>query len=210
MFGLELTPAVNVEVEGQRRLCFDMEARPLGWYAGDFNHKEVTMISSAWVDDPEGTMETQVLTKRDDSAVRMVKEFLKRYDEADIVVGHYIRGFDLPLLNATCLDLGLPPLSSKMSHDTKGDLVKLHGLSKSMENLGALLGLVHPKVHMNMQNWRQANRLMPEGIEYARIRCEGDVLENIELRAVLLERGYLSAPKLWSSGGSGHVPQYHA
>ena len=70
-------------------LCFDMEARPLGWFGGDFTHKEVTMISSAWVDHPQ-TMHTYILTKRDGSGVRMVKEFLKRYDAADIVVGHYI------------------------------------------------------------------------------------------------------------------------
>jgi len=201
-------PALEVTLDPQKTLCFDMEARPLGWFGGDFTHKEVTMISSAWVDDPEGTMKTTVLTKRDGSGVRMVKAFLKRYDEADIVVGHYIRGFDLPLLNFTCLDLGLPPISAKLSHDTKGDLAKLHGLSKSMENLGGLLGLSRSKVRMHMQDWRQANRLTPEGIEEARVRCEGDVLENIELRAVLLERGFLSPPRLWSPGSGSAAPRY--
>jgi len=126
----------TVSTDAPRILCFDMEARPLGWYGGDFTHKEVTMISSAWIDDPEGTMKTFILTKRDGSGRKMAEAFLRRYNQADIVVGHYLRGFDLPLLNSTCLDLGLPPLKPIRVQDTKGDLLKLHGLSKSMENLG--------------------------------------------------------------------------
>jgi DNA polymerase elongation subunit (family B) len=191
-------------------LCFDMEARPLGWFGGDFTHKEITIISSAWVTDPEGTMETHALSKKDGSGLKMVEAFIKRYDEADIVMGHYIRGFDLPLLNAAAFDLGLRPISDKRSQDTKGDLFKLGGLSKSMENMGGLLGLTHPKVNMNAQNWRLANRLLPDGVEYAIVRCEGDVLENVELWNKLRTRGYLSPPKIWTPSASGSQPKYHA
>jgi len=191
-------------------LAFDMEARPLGWYGGDFTHKEVTMISSAWTTDPEGSMETYALNKKSGSGLSMVKMFLKRYNEADIVMGHYIRGFDLPLLNSSCLDLGLPPLSPKRAQDTKGDLVRLHGLSKSMQNLGGLLNLDAPKIGMTAQDWRRANRLTPEGIEFARVRCEGDVIENIELWQILKDRGYLSPPRLWTPGDGGRGQPYHA
>lgn len=190
-----------------RILDFDIESRPLGWYGGIFVHQEVTVISSAWTDDPEGTMQTNYLTKRAGSAERMFKAFVKRYNEADIVAGHYIRGFDLPHINWGLAEFGLPILGPKLTHDTKGALVKMHGVSKSQENLASVFGTPSPKIGMNMGNWRSANRLEQDGIEYSIERCEGDVLQNIEMRAELIKRGLLGAPKIWRPG-SGNMPRY--
>ena len=181
-----------------RILNFDIEARPLGWYGGDFTHKEVTVIASAWEDDPNGTMEVMHLTKREGSGATMLRHFLKRYNEATVVVGHYIRGFDLPLINSSLMDYDLPSLTPKATHDTKGDLMKLHGISKSQENLASYLGIESPKVGMSMQEWRLANRLTPAGIDLAIERCVGDVFQNMEMHAELVRRGLLSAPRRWS------------
>lgn len=138
----------------------------------------------------------------------MLKAFVKRYNEAGIVAGHYIRGFDLPLINWALAEHGLPVLGMKDTHDTKEALVKMHGVSKSQENLASFLGLQNPKVGMNMENWRSANRLDPSGIEYAVVRCEGDVLQNIEMRAELMQRGLLGPPKPWTPGPGNHAPRY--
>src|SRR4029077_888621 len=81
--------------------------------------------------------------------VAMLAAFREAYDAADIVTGHYIRGFDLPILNARMMRHGLPLLGSTMAQDTKGDLARGQGLSKSQENLGAMFELRHPKVPMN-------------------------------------------------------------
>lgn len=201
---------IAVETPSQRILCFDFEARPLGWYGGDWVHKEITVVASAWVDDPEGSMESAAITTDIRTSARLLKGFLKRYNEADIVMGHYIRGFDLTLFNGAMLEFDLGPLPDKLTIDTKGDLLKISGLSKSMENLGGLLGLSHPKVNMNAGSWRLANRLTPDGIALAKHRCEGDVLENIEMYEELKRRGFLSAPKLWTGGDGVTAPGYHA
>lgn len=189
-----------------RVLDFDIEARPLGWYAGDWVHKEVTVIAFGWCDDPD-TVRAVFLTRAKGSAKRMLQTFKKAYDEADVVAGHYIRGFDLSTLNAMYAEHELPGLGAKLTHDTKGDLKNLQGISKSQENLAAWLGIPSPKVGMNMEDWRKANRLTPEGISLAVDRAIGDVKQNIEMRAELIRRGLLGEPKWWYPGGS-EGPKY--
>lgn len=193
---------VSIQPEGgakrSRILDFDIESRPLGWLGNDFMHQEVTAIASAWIVDGEAKdLRVLLLTRRPGAGARMLREFKKRYDEADMVTGHYIRNFDLPQLNGAMLEHGLDPLSAKLTHDTKNDLVKHAGLSKSQENLGALLGLEAPKVKMNVPMWREANRLTNEGLRLTYQRVAGDVIQHAELRRVLMERKLLGPPKVW-------------
>lgn len=203
-----------------RILDFDVECRPLSWYAGDFNSKEITAIAWAWVDPKKprrakGKVEVRLLGDSDTGAAnyeweleQILEEFRAVYCEADIVTGHFIRGFDLPLLNGACLELGLQPLPPKNTLDTKLDLIRFSGHSKSQENLGAMLELRHPKVIMSQADWRDANRLSPVGLAKVRERVVGDVRQHIEMRAELMERGMLqNAGKVWSGGGLAE--RYH-
>lgn len=187
-----------------RILDFDIECRPLSWYGGDFVTKEVTAIACRFLD--EDFTHCWLLGETD--LTTMLDSFRREYDMADMVTGHFIRGFDLPTLNSAYVEQGLPVLDSKLTQDTKLDLVKWSGLSKSQENIGAVLGLEHPKVGMNQATWRAANRLTPEGLQMVRERVIGDVQQHIEMRAVLLERGLLGPPKMWKSHSSG-MGNYH-
>lgn len=195
----------------QRILDFDVECRPLSWYGGDWVSKEVTAIAWAWVSpsDPariKGRVQCVLLEGSlagftpEYQVGEMLYEFRQAYDAADIVTGHFIRGFDLPVLNGAALDVGVEPFGPKLTQDTKGDLVRFTGLSKSQESLGAMLGLKHPKVGMSQAAWRDANRLTPEGIERTRRRVVGDVKQHVEFRAALLERGLLGPPRVWTGG----------
>lgn len=194
---LSIKRAEAIESQPLRRLNFDIEARPLGWLGGDWVHKEVTAIGWCWMDG-ESTPEVAVLTKRDGSAKTMLRAFLEVYNQADMVVGHYIRGYDLGTLQAELIEMGLPTLGRKLTHDTKNDLLKHQGISKSQENLGAMLGLDAPKIQMNVPKWREANRLTEKGIKLTIERVKGDVIQNMELHAELVRRGLLDVPKLWT------------
>ena len=110
--------------------------------------------------------------------------------------------YDLPMINGSLTERGLPPLGNKLTQDTKLDFVRRQGMSSSQENIGAMLGLQHPKVKMNQRLWREANRLTPDGLEQTRKRVVGDVQQHIEMRQRLLELGYLGAPVLWKCGGA--------
>lgn len=190
-------------------LDFDCECRPMAWYGGDWVTKEVTAVAWRFIDQPEESTGVWLLTpsrtweQHQNKKRRGMLQFLKAYNEADIVTGHYIRGFDLPLLNGTCMRLGLPPLRPKMSHDTKGDLITMQGMSKSQQNLAATLDLEHGKVVMNTHLWEMGNSLVEDGREATRRRVVGDVSQHVEFRAELIKRGALQPPKVWSPSTAG-------
>lgn len=188
-----------------RVLDFDVEARPLHWISGDYVSKEITAMAWAWVDRPEDV--TAYLLGETDP-VAMLRAFVAAYDEADVVTGHYIVGYDLPMVNGALTEYGLPALSKKLAQDTKVHLVKRAGLSSSQENIGAMLHLHHPKVKMDQAKWRDANRLTPDGRALARERVCGDVRQHIEMRQRLLELGYLSPAKLWNSNSAEPLAVY--
>ena len=179
-----------------RVLDLDLENRPLSYLGSDFTTSEVTALAWAWSDDPENV--TCYLLGETDP-IDILRAFVDAYDMADIVTGHFVKGHDLPILNAALMEYGLPALSDKRVCDTKLDLIPRKGLSMSQESLGAMFRLNHPKVTMNQAKWREANRLTPEGRQLARERVCGDVRQHIELRKKLMEHGYLRAPKVWSS-----------
>jgi hypothetical protein len=187
-----------------RILDFDVEARPLHWISGDYVSKEVTAIAWAWTDKPDDVT-VHLLGETD--PITMLQAFTAAYQQADMVTGHFIRGYDLPMVNGALTEYQLPPLEDKLSHDTKLDLVRRQGLSGSQENLGVMLGLENPKVKMDQSKWRSANRLTPEGLEAVRERVVGDVRQHIEMRRRLLELGYLGPPVMWR-GGAAPVETY--
>lgn len=188
---------VKIGKRNLRILSFDCEARPLSWLGGDFVTKEITAIAAQFI----GEKAIYCAALGEVTTEEMLAGFVQLYDEADVVTGHYIRGYDLPVVNGALAEFGFRPLSSKLSHDTKNDLINSSGISKSQESLGAMLGLVAPKIQMNQSRWREANRLTEEGIKFTKERVIGDVKQHIQLRSALLERGMLGPPKIWKSVG---------
>lgn len=187
--------------QSARTLDFDIEARPLSWLGADFVTRDVTAIAARFIDRPK--KETHVWLLGVDDTVDILEGFRALYDEADIVTGHYIRGYDLPNLIGAYMEFGLPILGNKWTVDTKGDLVKNQGVSKAQESLAAMMGLKHPKVHMTQQDWRSANRLTPEGIERTKKRVVGDINQHIEMLAEMRRRGYVGPGKVWSPRALG-------
>ena len=188
-----------------RILDFDSESRPLSWFGGDFVTQEITAIAAQFIG--EKRMYCWALGEVD--TLTMLKGFRALYDQADILTGHFLRGHDLLVLQAAMLEFGLPLLGPKMVHDTKTGLPKMRGISKSQENLGALLHLKYPKVGMDQAKWRAANRLTPRGIRLTKERVRGDVRQHIELRENLMRRGALAPPRMWhptSNGASVYQP----
>jgi DNA polymerase elongation subunit (family B) len=190
-----------------RVLDFDIECRPIAWYGGDFVTKQPTTI--AWKYAGEGRRPTVTAIGESDrmslvleEEAEMLEAFRVAFDDADMVTGHYIRGFDLPVLQGAYIRLGLKPLGAKLAEDTKQDLLKAQGMSKSMENLSAMFKAKCQKYGMDTAKWADANMLLPEGIKKAKARVTTDVREHLELRAIMAERGLLSPAKLWLPGGA--------
>lgn len=200
----------EAEVRDARVLHFDCECRPMAWYGGDFVTKQPTAIAWKWADAPETEQPSYMIIggshepdNLDDEETEMIEVFRSFYDEADIITGHYIRGFDLTLLDGACMRLDLPLLGEKTASDTKLDFAKAHGISKSQENLGAMFDLAHPKIPMDTAKWFESNKLTTKGIGYTIERVIGDVQQHIDLRREMLDRNLLRAPTVWSPTSSG-------
>ena len=183
------------EYKPWRILDFDIENRPLSYIGENYTTAQITAIAACW-DGKPGTMWCRLLGC--DAPVKMLEEFRKLYNEADMVTGHYIRNHDLPLINGAMVEHGLPCLAEKLTCDTKNDLIKRGAsFSASQENLCAMLGLPAPKVHMNTVMWREANRLTAKGLELTAKRAIGDVIQHMALRKELAKRELLKVPKVW-------------
>lgn len=185
--------------ERLRILDFDIENRPLTYLGSDYTTGDVTAIAWGWADEDE--VDCALQTKRSDSLYRALRRFRDVYEEADMITGHFIRGYDLRVLNGALMEAGIPHLGPKLSCDTKLDLLKSKYISLSQENLAAMLELDEPKVQMNTPKWRTANRLTPEGVELSRVRCVGDVVQHKQLRLELVRRDWLGSPRVWRPGG---------
>lgn len=181
-----------------RTLDFDIENRPSSyWYEGAVT-AEVTAIAWAFTDDSKN-IRVEVLDPSDDSSmINMLFSFRMAYDEAYMVTGHFIWKHDLPILNGAYIENGLDPLDKKMTSDTKLDLIRYSDQPKTQEYLGIMMDTKAPKVHMTQADWREANRLTPEGIAKTKKRVMGDVKQHMQLRAELIERGMLRPPRLWT------------
>lgn len=194
---------VRVSYRKARILDFDCEARPTGWYAGDMTTKQPTAIAWKFIGE-RGPVECEVIGESFDTRlvydeeIAMLTAFQDAYDQADMVTGHYIRNFDLPLINGRLMKHGLKGLRPKLTQDTQRDLHRRHGLSASQENLAAMWELKHPKVGMDTAKWESANILLAEGIAQAKKRVVGDVRQHIEMRGQMIALGILKAPRVWN------------
>ena len=199
--------------EGLRILDFDTENRPLTYLGSDFTTGDITAIAAGFVGHPRKDIQCWCLgveCQHGDckeyhhgvSSEQMLSDFHVMYDEAEMVTGHYLLGYDLSVVNGAMLEFGLPPLADKLVQDTKVHLKKRKYLSVSQESLGDTLGLKAPKIQMNQHKWREANRLTPEGLAMTKKRVVGDVVQHMALRKRLLELGWLNPPQMWSSSGS--------
>jgi hypothetical protein len=190
---------VNVRsIKPLRVLDFDLENRPLAYWFDGNTTAEITCIAASWVGSDE--VDCRVLfpsTKYGLGMKDMLEWFVDLYDQADMVTGHYIRKHDLPMINGALLEQGMKLLGPKLTSDTQLDLIRRKDLSASQESLAAMYGLPEAKHHMSQNEWREANRLTPEGIEATKKRATSDVIQHKALRERLIQAGALKPPRVW-------------
>ena len=139
-------------------MAFDIENRPLTYYAPDYPTAEITAIASMWIGDPDSM---HVCLLGEEEPAEIIEHWLDRFVEADMLSGHNIRKHDLPIINASMIELGYEPMGPILTSDTLADLRKYRTLPRSQEHLAEMLEVRVKKVHMTQQDWREANRLTP-------------------------------------------------
>lgn len=175
-----------------RILDFDCETRATGFGDPNWVPQEVTAIAWSWVGDEE-----VVCRLRCRGAKTMLRQFRRAYDEADVVTGHNIRRFDLPILNAEYLRFEMPSLGSKMTQDTLRDIVRTKGMKRDQDNLAKMFGLRAQKLGMSWQDWQHA--YAERGWPQVEARVVSDVRSHKLMRTEMIERDWLRAPSVWSA-----------
>lgn len=170
-------------------LDFDLETIAAGFADPQWVPQKITCIAWSWV----GSDKVEVVTRLK-SAKAMLDTFLKEYDKADMVTGHNLLRFDLPVLNSECLRNEYPSLSPILVQDTIR-IVKTKGFKKGQDNLGKLLRLPLDKLPLSWQEWQDAY----DEKDWATVkeRAASDVLQHKLMRVEMLERGWLKPPTVW-------------
>jgi len=176
-------------------LDFDTECRPMH-YSDYRPESQITAIAWSWVGSDK--VQCRVLEQNLSNERSMLEAFLRAFNKADVVTGHYIRKHDLPLLVEHCMHLGIPLPKRVEVSDTMLDFRQTKGLGKSQANLSATFGLSAEKHNMTGATWREANKITAAGRAQARKRVVDDVIQNKEWRAFAIANGWLGPPKTWS------------
>jgi hypothetical protein len=190
---------IRIRVSSRREsvLDFDVETRAAGYADPAWVPDDVTCYAFSWI----GGDEMVSSVSGPDACfgpVEKQREWLRPLRDticsADIVTGHNITRFDLRTLNANFMRFGLDPLPELRVQDTM-HLPKTKGFKKGQDNIGELLGIPLHKLSLNHQQWDAAYR--EPGWPVVRERCVGDVEQHKLIRAEMLRRGWLKAPKPW-------------
>ena len=139
----------------------------------------------------------------------MVVEIAAAVEAADLVIGHWVRGFDLPLLNADLERIGrTEPLQRVLTIDTKSDRKVGSGLSQSLENLAFRYDTQVQKLDMREPMWEEFNLWQTErSVKWVRDRVSTDILATEQLYVAMEEAGRLNGPKAWDPA-SASLPRY--
>jgi DNA polymerase elongation subunit (family B) len=117
-------------------------------------HQIVTWVAK-WLNEDEiieAKLTPQEIDDEDDS--RIVKQLRNLFDEADIIIGHNIDKFDIPIVNTKCLIWGIEPPSAFRTVDTlkvakKSFRFPDNKLQSMCEGLG-----MEGKLHTDFDLWR--------------------------------------------------------
>jgi DNA polymerase elongation subunit (family B) len=192
-----LTPLQGLTSSAQRILSFDVETVASGFADPEWVPQKITCVAWSWVGEDEVHVRdcgVQGLFHRPQRRVEMLRPLLDAMNEATMLTGHNILRFDLPVINAECLRLGLEPLGPFCVQDTMR-VWKSKGFKKGQDNIGGLLKTPTKKQSMDWQQWEDAYE--EKGWETIRSRASSDVQMHKEMRERMIARGMLRPPTTW-------------
>lgn len=170
------------QINGPRILCFDLESTNLSASFGT-----ILCIGYKFVGDAKPQV-VSILDGRRHSMLddkRVVSEFVKVWEQADMVISWYGDRFDIPMIRTKMLQHGLPPLMPKPSLDLwKGVRYRFKLHSNRLEAWQKYLGLPTAKTPIDFKSWLQAahgdKKAMAEVVHHC--KKDVDVLEEAFIR----------------------------
>lgn len=180
-----------------RILDFDVETVAAGFADPDWVPQKITCVAWSWIGSDR--VESRIcgpfgIFGQPGHRRIMLMSLLEQIRAADMVTGHNLERFDLPVINAECMRLGLGPIKSVFVQDTMR-VFRAKGFKKGQDNLGRLLKIENEKLALDWQAWQDGYD--EKGWETIRRRAESDVLMHKEMRAEMIRRDLLKPPRTW-------------
>lgn len=171
-------------------LFFDIETSPMlvfAWGLGKqdidykriYKERQVLCIGFAWDTGP-----VQVLTldygkfdlhvRDNDADLEMVKEFSNIINQADRVIGHNAKRFDISVLRSRLIKHQLPDFVPLLVDDTYTQTRGIAFASHKLDYLAPFLGLP-PKEDHPYEMWLDVVNHVPGALEKMQFYCKGDV-----------------------------------
>lgn len=172
-------------------LDFDIETLAAGYADPSWVPDKITAVAWSWVGEEKVYSHVDPLGFFDrEKRFYMLEALLNAIENADTLMGHNILRFDLRVLQAEAMRLGLPKLGPKKVIDTIR-VGKAKGFKKSQDDMCVLLGVPVPKLKLNWQEWDDAYE---EGEPWATVRerVESDVIQNKLLREAQIREGWVN------------------
>jgi DNA polymerase elongation subunit (family B) len=180
-----------------RILDFDVETIAAGFADPQWVPQKITCVAWSWVGEDKVHSRicgTDGIYHAPHKRRRMLEALVEAINEADVLTGHNILRFDLPVINSECLRLGMQPLGIQRVHDTM-NIVKTKGFKKGQDVLIELNDIPLRKMALSWQGWEQA--YSETGWKTVRERCESDVLGHKMLYQRMTELGWLKGERKW-------------
>ena len=107
----------------------------------------------------------------------LLKQFVGRLSEADVIVSYYGKGFDVPFVNARLLANRMAPIPETIPHLDMYYVARrvLKIQSRSMANIAELVDLDEKKTYVPRKTWIKAQTGHVPSINILAERCKGDV-----------------------------------
>lgn len=180
----------------RRVLDFDLETVAAGFADPDWVPQTVTAWAACWTDTAEIRVEAlpPAAFYDLDARRRFLEPLVELVREAGVVTGHNVLRFDLPVLQADVMRVGLPSLPSVLVQDTIR-LPRSKGFKKGQDVLAALLDVDAEKLPLHWGAWAAA--YAEDTLDTVKARVVGDVRQHMQLREAMRDRGWLTAPRVW-------------
>ena len=194
-FNSDGTLKVVEQLKNHKVLIFDIETLPIvayTWQVWDANISTEMIIkdwcvlswSAKWLHDDK--IISDVLTKREAltrNDKRIVSDLWKLIEEADVVIAHNGKRFDIKKINTRMWKHGLPRPSSYKVIDTLNSVKSVFSLNHNSQNSIAKFLEIDEKLNTEFSLWRHCDQGNTEALNYMLAYNEQDVrmLEEIYL-----------------------------
>ena len=186
---------MQISTEPKAILALDIETTPRWWWYDGKATNRVMMFVGQWVDIhlgpfgwiilPEILLEDSAHRYRGlpvagrEEALRLISATI---EDADALLGHNVRDFDLPSLDGELMIANMPMLPKRAVLDTLRDTEKTAGQSRSLGNRLSRLPEAADKPHVEPVVWERAfHDFEPDALREVWERARADVQGHIDL-----------------------------